>query len=89
MNKALFLDLDNTIIQTKSGETFPVDAKDWKFKRGSLQKIEDYYSDGYKICNITHQAGINEGYVKPSDFKNKILEIRQNKEIEDISNLNN
>lgn len=32
MTKALFLDLDGTLIETKSGEKFPKDYTDWKFK---------------------------------------------------------
>lgn len=76
--KALFLDLDGTIIETKSGKTFPVDLDDWKFKKGILEKIRDYYIDNYMIIIITNQAGVSDGYMKPNECLNKIREIGSN-----------
>ena len=72
MNKALFLDLDGTIIVTQSGETFPRDINDWKFNQDVLKKIKNYYQNGYNIIIVTNQGGISEGYVKKEDFEKKL-----------------
>ena len=77
MSKALFLDLDGTIIETKSGETFPIDINDWKFKKGILNKIKEYVDNNYKIIIVTNQAEIDEGYINPNSINSKIIRIIQ------------
>lgn len=72
VSKVLFIDLDGTIIETKSGMEFPKDRNDWKFKVGILDKLGKYYLDGYKIHIVTNQAGIDKGYILPVDFSYKI-----------------
>lgn len=71
MNKILFIDLDDTLIETKSDKTFPKDITDWKFKKNALYSLSTYASDHY-IRIITNQTGINEGYYKPKDIQCKI-----------------
>jgi len=80
-NKALFLDLDGTIIETASGKKFPKNKYDWKFKQGILKKIKQYYESGYKIIIVSNQAGIEYGYVSKEDFEDKLKVI-----IQDIKN---
>lgn len=75
MSKALFLDLDGTIIETKSGETFPKDINDWKFKKGILNKIKEYVEDNYRIIIVTNQDGIDEGYITPTEISYKLSSI--------------
>jgi HAD superfamily hydrolase (TIGR01662 family) len=75
MNKALFLDLDGTLIETRSGNTFPKDEKDWKFKSRVLGKIKQFFDQGYKLIVVTNQAGIDEGYATPLEFNLKVQNI--------------
>lgn len=70
--KALFIDLDHTIIETKSGNSFPKDKDDWKFKKGILGKMYDYYKNGYVIYIVTNQGGIDDGYVTVQEFMDKL-----------------
>jgi len=80
--RALFLDLDGTIIQTKSGNTFPDNMFDWKFNKNILDKIKEYYEGGYKrVYIVTNQGGIEDGYVDELEFRKKITIIRDTIEV--------
>jgi len=79
-NKALFLDLDGTIITTKSGKEFPEDEYDWKFLPAILGEIRRWSDNGYIICIVTNQGGIEMGYTTNEIITNKIATI--SKEIE-------
>lgn len=68
--KILFADLDGTLIETKSGKTFPIDKHDWILKPGVLESIRQYNPDYLFI--ITNQGGIEKGFIKEEDFKFKI-----------------
>lgn len=75
INKALFLDLDGTLIVTKSGKTFPVDKDDWQFNKNIIECIEKYVDAGYYIMVVSNQGGIEAGIVKLNDFRQKIRKI--------------
>jgi bifunctional polynucleotide phosphatase/kinase len=75
INKALFLDLDGTIIVTKSGEIFAKDKDDWKFNENIISRIEKYVDDGYYVMIVSNQGGIETGVVKLNDFRIKIRKI--------------
>lgn len=65
-------DLDGTLIQTKSGKTFPEDKNDWKFKFDNVpQKLQSLKED---IIIITNQGGKNFNI---KEFKEKILDIHE------------
>lgn len=72
LTKVLFMDLDGTIIETKSGKTFPQGIDDWQFKKFVLGKIDNYIQEGYELCIITNQAGVDEGYSLPSTMYRKL-----------------
>lgn len=72
MNKAVLIDLDGTIIETKTGSKFPIDKNDWMFTTNILTSLENVFRNHYKICIITNQGGISEGYVDEADFIEKI-----------------
>lgn len=74
-NKALFLDLDGTVIEVKSGNQFPVDKNDWKFKAGVIDAIKRYKDKYFNICIVTNQGGISLGHITREDFTEKIEEI--------------
>lgn len=73
-NKALFLDMDNTIIMPKSGNKFPKDINDWKFIDGVLDIIKTYQETHYLII-VTNQGGIASGYVTEDEVNEKIQTI--------------
>lgn len=72
MNKALFLDLDGTIIETKSDSEFPINVLDWKFKEGILNKIKKYYDSSFNIVIVSNQGGIQLGYLVEKEFNDKL-----------------
>lgn len=73
--KALFLDLDGTIIVTKSGATFPTSKDDWQFNPGIMEKIDSYVEKGYYVMVVTNQGGIEAGHVVLNDFRQKIRQV--------------
>lgn len=75
INKALFLDLDGTLITTKSGRVFAEDKDDWKFNKNILSRIEKYVNDGYYVMIVSNQGGIEAGAVKLNDFRHKIRRV--------------
>ncbi len=74
-NKALFIELDNTIIKTRSKKTFPVDKDDWEFIPKTSKYIKDKLNDHYIIL-ATNQGGISKGYLKMEDFIDKLDSIQ-------------
>ena len=72
--KILFADLDGTLIETKSGKTFPIDEFDWFFKPGIIEAIRNYNPDYLFI--ITNQGGIEKGFIDEEKFKCKIKNIQ-------------
>lgn len=72
MNKALFLDLDHTLITPLKGRRFPKDIYDWKFKKNILDSIEPYVEAGYKIIIISNQGGIEAGHLTTKEFEKKM-----------------
>jgi D-glycero-D-manno-heptose 1,7-bisphosphate phosphatase len=79
-NKGLFLDLDGTIITTKSSGKFPIDEFDWKFLPRVLEKIKFYSDQGYIICITSNQGGVEIGRVTKEAIDRKLDAIT--KEIE-------
>lgn len=86
MNKALFVDMDGTLITTISGREFPVSISDWKFIPETVRAIKDYYVNGYKIIIVTNQGGIEAGYVKERDVIRKLGIICS--ELKELININ-
>jgi HAD superfamily hydrolase (TIGR01662 family) len=72
MDKALFIDLDGTLITTNSGRKFPIHSNDWKLLPNTLEAIKYFYSKGYKIIIVSNQGGISEGYLAEKVFISKI-----------------
>lgn len=72
LQKVLFTDLDSTLIETKSGRTFPIHSDDWKFILPTLDVIKALYGKGYKVVIVTNQDGIESGFLSEKVFINKI-----------------
>lgn len=75
-DRILFCDLDGTLIETKSGKTFPEDEDDWKLKPYVIDAIKSYKPTAIHI--ITNQGGIEKGFVDEKKFANKLWLIRVN-----------
>lgn len=75
VGKGLFLDLDGTVIVTKSGKTFPKNKDDWQINGSIMQKIEKYVDEGYFIMIVSNQGGIELGHVLLNDFRHKLRQV--------------
>lgn len=67
--KVLFADLDGTLIDTVSGNTFPNGIWDMKFKFDVLDAIKKLAPEYVFI--VTNQGGIEKGLVKEENFIDK------------------
>lgn len=81
LNKALFLDLIGTIIKTKSGKPFPEDTNDWEFISGVLPSIKRFSDQGYIVCIISNEGGIELGHTTKQLVEARLHSIRV--EVED------
>ncbi|RHY25801.1 hypothetical protein DYB32_008086 [Aphanomyces invadans] len=71
--KIAALDLDSTLISTKSGKTFPTDAKDWKFWNECVPTaLRNVVADGYQVVVFSNQSGLSKGRVSATELKTKI-----------------
>lgn len=77
MRKALFLDLDHTLICPKSGNTFPRDKDDWEFMPNVLWRLW-YMLTGKPdalIVVVTNQGGVAAGHQTREDVESRMLAI--------------
>jgi DNA 3'-phosphatase len=59
-SKIIGLDMDGTIIKTKSGSKFAKNAEDWIFWHEKVKsKLQEYHSQQYSIVIFTNQKGIS------------------------------
>ena len=72
--KVLFIDLDDTIITTISGNTFPTDVTDFKIRKEVLDKIVEVFPTLYYVEIVSNQGGIPQ-FVDEQDFIGKIKAI--------------
>lgn len=74
-DKAIFIDLDSTLITTRSGKKFPIHSEDWKFIPETLDAIQYYHRNGYMTIIVSNQSGIEEGYVIENTFILKLEKV--------------
>ena len=67
--KVIFSDLDGTLINTISGETFPKGIWDMQIRFEVLDKIKEVKPDYLLI--VSNQGGIESGFVDADDFRAK------------------
>ncbi len=67
--KLLITDLDGTLIETVSGNTFPKGIWDMKIKLDVFEAIKNYAPDDILI--ISNQGGIEKGFVDREMFEYK------------------
>ena len=68
--KIIFADLDDTLIETISGDTFPKGVWDMKIKFNVLDKIKEIKPD--YILVVSNQGGIEKGFINELRFAYKI-----------------
>ena len=68
--KVLFADLDGTLIDTVSGNTFPKGIWDMKIRFDVLDAIKKLAPD--YILIVSNQGGIEKGFVNQLNFKAKL-----------------
>ena len=66
----IFSDLDGTLINTISGETFPKGIWDMKIRFEVLDKIKEIKPEYLLI--VTNQGGIESGFVNAYNFRAKL-----------------
>ena len=69
--KILFADLDGTLIETISGETFPKGIWDMKFRFDVLDAIKKLHP--LYIFIVSNQGGIESGFVDALSFRRKSI----------------
>ncbi len=69
MNKAILLDYDGTLRETKSGEKFPRKPSDVRVLPGRVEILKHYKSQGYRLIGISNQSGIAKGDLTEQDAK--------------------
>lgn len=72
MSKALFVLIDETLITTKSGRSFPLNSEDWKFKTNFTTIFKEAVEKGYKIILIDNQFSIGDGFMNEKAYTNKL-----------------
>lgn len=66
-------DLDDTLIMTKSGKKFAVNAADWQWWNPSVPaKLKELAGLGHKLVVFTNQKGLGTGTSPPADFMTKL-----------------
>jgi bifunctional polynucleotide phosphatase/kinase len=69
--KILSFDLDSTLIETKSGDKFPKDAKDWKFMYPNIKSELEKLQKNYNLVIFTNQKGLSDKF-KMLQFNTKL-----------------
>ena len=70
----LFIDLDNTLIKTISGKTFPEDITDFRIQLPVLDKVIEKFPNLKYFFIVTNQGGIGK-FITKDDFETKISSI--------------
>jgi len=73
-NLVLAMDLDSTLICTKSGKTFAQSQEDWKLLYENIPKVLKEYPDHRKVI-ISNQAGIEKGKQDKKAWQNKVQKV--------------
>eukprot|EP00824_Muranothrix_gubernata_P006890 TRINITY_DN18874_c0_g1_i1.p1 TRINITY_DN18874_c0_g1~~TRINITY_DN18874_c0_g1_i1.p1 ORF type:complete len:422 (+),score=110.46 TRINITY_DN18874_c0_g1_i1:2-1267(+) len=76
LTKVVALDLDGTVITTKSGRAFPTGRSDWVFLFPNVPDIlRQRFHDGYAIVFMSNQKGISSGKQDEAQLRGKLEDI--------------
>ena len=76
--KIVFIDLDGTLIDTHSGETFPKGVWDMNIKWDAWKALKSFVKENNTefVCIVTNQGGIESGYVNKYHWLDKFRYIK-------------
>ncbi|KAH7697196.1 pol polyprotein [Aphelenchoides avenae] len=70
------LNLDGTIIKTRSGATFPKHKDDWQFWNETVpEKLRRMHHCDFKVCVFSNQFGLSNGAADLQALKSKIEDV--------------
>jgi len=72
MYRALFINLDDTLITTISGRLYGLHSEDWKLTNGIVELIKKFHNNNYDIVILSNQNQIEDGIIKKEIFDYKI-----------------
>lgn len=63
--KLAIFDLDDTLVRTKNGRSFPKDADDWQiiYPNSVQEKLKKLVKEGFAIFIVSNQLGVSKGYL--------------------------
>lgn len=67
--RALFLDLDGTVRETKTGRVHPIEPWDQTIRPGVLRRLRQFREAGYVLVGVTNQGGVAYGIFTEEDVK--------------------
>lgn len=74
----LFCDIDGTLTETISGETFKRHPHDVKIISGADNAIADFVKSGYKCVGVSNQGGVGAGH---KSLEDAIAEMKYTQEL--------
>ena len=88
--KVLFIDLDDTLIKTISGKTFPENITDFRIQLSVLDKIVEKLPNLNSFYIVTNQGGVDIYYTKEDiETKLKTIEVFCQRYLDSYYNLSN
>jgi len=66
--KLIIFDVDGTLTETKSGQTFRQAADDWKWLPRRVMKLNQLIGGGTRVAFASNQGGVAFGYLKQDDI---------------------
>lgn len=79
MKKALFVDLDHTLIRPKSGGIFPNSADDWEFMPNVLNTLHTWHGrnilEPQVLVIVTNQGGVAAGHQTRAEVEVRLADI--------------
>lgn len=74
----IFVDLDSTLIQTRSGEKFPQYLNDWTLVDPVVKYVESLLRKrDYLVMIVSNQGGISRGRVSETNFDKKLESVKR------------
>ncbi|MBI2756700.1 MAG: HAD-IIIA family hydrolase [Chloroflexi bacterium] len=67
--RALFVDLDGTVRNTKSGHVHPLKPWDQEIRPGVQERLAQFRAAGYAVVGVTNQGGVAFGFLSEVDVR--------------------